>query len=413
MYFNMEYEKIQNKSSETTQPASIQKPFSSKFQYTPSSLSRTKKKEPQSQPSLSISSELRVPSFNIAPSGNDFLDGFFQIAPSAPTLSFKERAALRQKEWEAKKKEREQQALKRQKELKMKEAEKKRALERKKNQVEEKKRKEEKLKLQAQRKKVLLQNEEQLNKKGTIFSSTQLPTKERQLDISSYTTLLQQAEQEKQELELKYERERLKQKIKQKNERKRKHIENKKERHQEWLKEKEATINLRRQMKQEAEKKRLEEEKRIEALKEYRRQAYAARMERKKQRILSGEVIEEKKPPEDPRKVFIGGISFRDFEKLKVKLTPEKEQDVKQKRIELYYQLFQTFGKIEIFKDNIVEKKHCFIVFQEEASVENVKETFSSPFFLILKFFPQKTKKVITRVRNLGKKIGSYKKNKR
>ena len=67
------------------------------------------------------------------------------------------------------------------------------------------------------------------------------------------------------------------------------------------------------------------------------------------------------------------GISFRDLEKLPKKPSPDVEKTIKQNRVKNYFKLFEKFGVVTKKKDLIIEKKHCFIIYQDKESLEKVQ----------------------------------------
>jgi len=75
--------------------------------------------------------------------------------------------------------------------------------------------------------------------------------------------------------------------------------------------------------------------------------------------------------------MFLGGVKFDDLAKLPRKLDLIAENRIKLARINHIFKICEQFGVIEKKKDFILEKNHCFIVYQQKESLDKAIETLS------------------------------------
>jgi len=99
-------------------------------------------------------------------------------------------------------------------------------------------------------------------------------------------------------------------------------------------------------------------------------------------RELAGIVITTtpKPPADDDRKLFVGGLNFKDLEN-KDKyptLSPAASLEAKYDRIKHYFALFEQFGPVAKKKDYILTKRHCFIIYETKESCDKALATLSN-----------------------------------
>jgi len=155
--------------------------------------------------------------------------------------------------------------------------------------------------------------------------------------------------------------------------------EKKKAQRKEFLSQKRALLQEKKQKILEEKKRKAEEDAQIKAEKELRRTEYAARKEKKLKKLFEENRVEAK-PSDDERKIFVGGISFKDLEntrKYPIKFDSITEKEIKFRRIKYYFEIFEQFGEIEKKKDYIISKSHCFIVYKTKQSFQEALKTLS------------------------------------
>jgi len=101
------------------------------------------------------------------------------------------------------------------------------------------------------------------------------------------------------------------------------------------------------------------------------RKEYAARHAKRKEDVnlllRSGNTGED-----DKNKLFVGNINFED---LPTDLKPVELEEIQRERILRVKSLFESFGLVEKFKDFVVSKKHCFILFKDQSHCLQAAET--------------------------------------
>ena len=105
--------------------------------------------------------------------------------------------------------------------------------------------------------------------------------------------------------------------------------------------------------------------------KEIARTEYAERHEKKRLKALQAAIPPKPPPPiDDDRKLFVGKINFDDLQKLPKQPNPETMTRIKNMRITTLHTIFERFGAIEKTKDHILEKQHCFIIYQNKEDMQ-------------------------------------------
>jgi len=111
------------------------------------------------------------------------------------------------------------------------------------------------------------------------------------------------------------------------------------------------------------------------------REEYAERHARKAAKLLKaaqlGKVVAPP-PTFDEQKLFVGGLTWDDIQK-KYKVTdPAKRKEIIAVRLKHLWTLFESFGTVLEKKDFVASKQHCFIIYEDTASLEKALSTLSS-----------------------------------
>ncbi|KAF2074883.1 hypothetical protein CYY_003802 [Polysphondylium violaceum] len=104
-------------------------------------------------------------------------------------------------------------------------------------------------------------------------------------------------------------------------------------------------------------------------------EAFLVRKAKREAKALLGEkpvVVE--KPDEDLRKIFVGGIDFKDIQENK-KLRPKEKLAIQKKRLDSLVKYMNNFGRVQ--KRNVFEN-HFFITFEDISSAAKAKSYFEN-----------------------------------